>query len=264
MLTQNIKPSFIQVEVFFVIIVGIIRLILDSSFITFSSDLEKVWNIALDPYKFPPVKQLYLKYFITLFIMIRTFTLHVSIAMYVVMIWPAVFADTPRLLIPWITVATLRLCIDIMTTFVGLYISLSYGVMRFLWIEFLLVQILQHGPSYYIWLTIVRYHGHLIQLRELRVKKILEEKMYRIQSKRKIKQLLLSQKERVWSGMEIDRIPISESTVNSVIDRINLKTNDLTTGSLDTLLEIIEKHKEKKDIQNDASSSTNLPNGQTA
>ncbi|XP_045478056.1 uncharacterized protein LOC123683197 isoform X2 [Harmonia axyridis] len=156
MVVTTHKTAIFQVETFLVIIAGMTALILDSSFITFSKDVDKIWKIALDPYKFPPIMQMHLKYALTTLVVVRTFTVHITIALYVVMLWPAIFADREYLLIPWIVVGTIRLCCDIVATVIGLFICSKYGLLSTLWIEFLIVQLLKHGPAFYVWLTIVR------------------------------------------------------------------------------------------------------------
>lgn len=92
-MTKTYHSFALQAETVFVIISGITTLALDTSFISFSKDMERLWRIALDPYKFPPLRQMYLKYFLSLLLIARTFSIHITIAMYVVMLWPAIFVS---------------------------------------------------------------------------------------------------------------------------------------------------------------------------
>ncbi|XP_044759347.1 uncharacterized protein LOC123317054 [Coccinella septempunctata] len=244
-----------QAETVFVILAGVAALVIDSSFITFSKDMEKLWRIALDPYKFPPLRQMYLKYYLSMLVIVRTFTVHLTIALYVVMLWPALFTERAYLLIPWIVVGTIRLCVNVLGTVAGFYICSKYGVISTLWIEFLFAQLLQHGPFFYAWLTIINYRLDLREI-ELERAKVMEQEVYQIKLCKKSRQKLMASR-----GQLLDdrRDTISFSTLTTIIQRISdRKKDNLSTRSLDTLLEIIEgghPHEETNSIIS-ATSST--------
>ncbi|XP_045478055.1 uncharacterized protein LOC123683197 isoform X1 [Harmonia axyridis] len=245
MVVTTHKTAIFQVETFLVIIAGMTALILDSSFITFSKDVDKIWKIALDPYKFPPIMQMHLKYALTTLVVVRTFTVHITIALYVVMLWPAIFADREYLLIPWIVVGTIRLCCDIVATVIGLFICSKYGLLSTLWIEFLIVQLLKHGPAFYVWLTIVRYRSYLLDVEEER-RKQMEQEIYLIRTGRKSRRQMTVEQRR---SIQCKRDSISQATIATIIHRLSHRDKEnMSTRSLDTLLEIIDRgHREEEE-----------------
>ncbi|KAL3274483.1 hypothetical protein HHI36_015866 [Cryptolaemus montrouzieri] len=149
-------------------------------------------------------------------------------------------------MIPWLIVSAVRLCVDCLTTFAGLYICSAYGFLNTIWIEFILVQLLEHGPFFYIWWTILNYRSYLFELREKR-KRLLDEKLYRIQLSRKTRRRGPRGKKNSTKSVQDRRSTASLTTITTIVDHINSKKNSLSTRSLDTLLEMIEKRKHKEE-----------------
>lgn len=82
-----------QFEVLLIIIIGISILALDTSLLHVKHDLEEIWNYVFDPIFHKNNVDLYLKYLLSGVVFVRTFTLHVFLAFYIVMLWPAIFVS---------------------------------------------------------------------------------------------------------------------------------------------------------------------------
>lgn len=82
-----------QTEVLLLTLIGICCTVFDASLLDLNSNLHKVWEIALDPTKVSGNIQIHLKYFLSGIILVRTFSVHLYLAFYIVMLWPAIFVS---------------------------------------------------------------------------------------------------------------------------------------------------------------------------
>lgn len=65
--------------------------------------------------------------------------------------------DKPGLLLPWLTVGAIKsIGISFLSTFTGLFICAMYGLFRPVCLDFLLSQVITHGPSVYVWYVVLR------------------------------------------------------------------------------------------------------------
>lgn len=72
---------------------GICCTIFDTSLFHLKEDLFKVWTLRLDPILFSENAQVFMKYLITSIVLVRTLSIHIYLAMYIVMLWPIVFVS---------------------------------------------------------------------------------------------------------------------------------------------------------------------------
>ncbi|KAK9738461.1 hypothetical protein QE152_g9802 [Popillia japonica] len=113
--------------------------------------------MPMDPTKFTDTAQLYVKYILSSIVLVRTFTVHLYLAFYIVMLWPAVFEEKSGLLIPWLVVGAIKcLAMGAMSFSTGLYICLTYRFSRAACWDFLMTQIIDQGPSIYMWFCVLR------------------------------------------------------------------------------------------------------------
>lgn len=234
-----------QMAIVMLILGGMFGLALDTSFITFKQDLEKIWSIALDPYKFPPMTQLYIKYLLSIIKIVRTFTVHITLALYFVILWPAIFYERSNLLIPWLVVAFLRIFSNSLAFIAGMYICSQYGFFSHLWIEFLIVQIVDHCPFFYIWLSVYAFRRRL-HLDEERQRRKIEESQYKIKNRRKSRQQLMWPSKYLKEVNDEERNVMSESTFERLNDKGSSKKQP--HRSLDTLLTLIDKERENETL----------------
>lgn len=82
-----------QTEVLLLVLAGICCTIFDASLFNLHTNLYKVWNMPMDPTKFTDTAQLYVKYVLSSIVLVRTFTVHLYLAFYIVMLWPAIFVS---------------------------------------------------------------------------------------------------------------------------------------------------------------------------
>lgn len=176
-------------EVIFLVVIGITCTIFDSSIFNLKSNLEQVWNLTMDERIFSEEVQKYLKYTLTGIISVKTFTVHIYLAFYVVLLWPAIFVsmiqikakfwfnnsakailikiykfkeDKPNLILPWLAVGLVRCLLTSIATFcMGIYVCGMYKFKRPVCAEFPLVQILENGPAVYTWFCILSYYREL-------------------------------------------------------------------------------------------------------
>ncbi|KRT84613.1 hypothetical protein AMK59_1835 [Oryctes borbonicus] len=146
-----------QTEVLFLVLAGICCTIFDASLFNLHTNLYKVWNMPMDPTKFTDTAQLYVKYILSSIVLVRTFTVHLYLAFYIVMLWPAIFEEKPGLLIPWLVVGAVKcLAMGAMSFSTGLYICLTYRFSKAACWDFLMTQVIDQGPSIYMWFCVLR------------------------------------------------------------------------------------------------------------
>lgn len=83
----------LQVEVIVCIVFGICFSIFDASLLDLNTNLQKVWAIALDEDKFSDRTELTIKYLLSGIQLVRSFSVHVYLAFYIVMLWPVIFVS---------------------------------------------------------------------------------------------------------------------------------------------------------------------------
>lgn len=79
-----------QSEVLLIVFLGICFLSLDFSLFHLKSNVEAIWKLELNKAKY---LEFFLKYVISAIVVVRTFTLHLFLAFYVIMLWPAIFVS---------------------------------------------------------------------------------------------------------------------------------------------------------------------------
>ena len=87
-----------QNEVLILTLIGICCTVFDASIFTLHSNLHKVWITRMDPTRFTYTVQIYFKYILSSIVIVRTFTVHLYLAFYIVMLWPAIFVSTLNLM----------------------------------------------------------------------------------------------------------------------------------------------------------------------
>lgn len=78
-------------EIILLTICGMLCAMFDESLMDLNTNLREIWSVEFSPTHFTPLAQRILKFIITGIVVIRSFTVHLYLAFYVVMIWPAVF-----------------------------------------------------------------------------------------------------------------------------------------------------------------------------
>ena len=81
-------------EVLCMIVAGIVLTAFDASLFKLNFNLRQIWESYLDSSIFGDAAELYVKYIVSAVVLIRTLTVHVYLAFYVVMLWPAIFVST--------------------------------------------------------------------------------------------------------------------------------------------------------------------------
>lgn len=84
----------VQIELFFIILVGTTLCIIDQSLFLLKTNLHEVWETPLNVEIYSIFLQKFIKYTICGIILVRTLTIHIFLAMYIVILWPVVFVNT--------------------------------------------------------------------------------------------------------------------------------------------------------------------------
>lgn len=83
----------LQFEVIVCIVFGICFSIFDASLLDLNSNLQKVWSVVLDDDKFSERSQLIIRYMLSGILLVRSFSVHLYLAFYIVMLWPVIFVS---------------------------------------------------------------------------------------------------------------------------------------------------------------------------
>lgn len=83
----------LQTELLILSFFGIVYTILDASLLEFNSNLNKVWNLRMDPARFSEGTEESMKYIMVTIIMVRTFTIHLYLGSYIMMLYPLIFVS---------------------------------------------------------------------------------------------------------------------------------------------------------------------------
>lgn len=83
----------LQSEVILLILCGICSCIFDASLLDLNSNLRQIWTVSLDETKFTGKAESVLKYMLSGIVLVQTFSVHIHLAFYIVMLWPAVFVS---------------------------------------------------------------------------------------------------------------------------------------------------------------------------
>ncbi|KAF2900667.1 hypothetical protein ILUMI_05519 [Ignelater luminosus] len=245
-----------QTEVLLLTLIGICCTIFDASLLDLNSNLHKVWEIALDPTKVSGNTQIYLKYLLSGIILVRTFSVHLYLAFYIVMLWPAIFEERPALLLPWLMVGAIKcLGMGLLSFCTGLFTCVSYGLYRPACVDFVLAQVIDHMPSFYMWFCVLSYYRELklcatslsyessksdfdseLTVRRRRVRSMADNVVLKHQYHHQI--------------IDEDRHLISVSTIENIVQQLTTDLHRKTTRSLDSLLGVMAAEAEKEEIMN--------------
>ncbi|KAI4455816.1 adenosine deaminase [Holotrichia oblita] len=268
-----------QTEVLFLVLAGICCTIFDASLFNLHTNLYKVWNMPMDPTKFTDTAQLYVKYILSSIVLVRTFTVHLYLAFYIVMLWPAIFVSSPKLiltnlqitaslklvknnyasfkeeksglLIPWLVVGAIKcLAMGAMSFSTGLYICLTYRFSRAACWDFLMTQIIDQGPSIYMWFCVLSYYY------DIRIK--MSQNTYRFdrqtpstmfslaERRRRVRSLFADTK--LQNTVDDDSQLISVSRIDNIINQLSINLRRDVSRSLDSLLTRLAAEAEKDEI----------------
>ncbi|KAJ8982547.1 hypothetical protein NQ317_005549 [Molorchus minor] len=209
------------------------------------SNLEELWNYEFHPKLQEYNMQLFLKYILSGVIVVRTFTTHIFLALYVVMLWPAIFEERPSLMVPWLMVGSVRyVALNVVTLVTGSYICISQKGHHPICFDFFLSQIIDHGPSFYAWLTIWSYYKDLQgQCEEKQKRKSVQ---LEIATRRRRAKLMNSSQyeERLEDGNVLEDL-ISQSTLSTLIHKLE---SDSWSSSLSRSLDSLLKLQSTKDV----------------
>ncbi|XP_044733380.1 uncharacterized protein LOC123295984 [Chrysoperla carnea] len=146
-------------EIILLTICGMLCAMFDESLMDLNSNLREIWSVEFSPTHFTPLAQRTLKFIITGIVVIRSFTVHLYLAFYVVMIWPAVFEEKAGLLLPWLVVGGIKnLLLGTLSLGIGLFVCIISGGYTLACGKFLIKQITRLGPSCYMWFTVLRFY----------------------------------------------------------------------------------------------------------
>ncbi|GJQ72438.1 hypothetical protein Trydic_g3514 [Trypoxylus dichotomus] len=207
--------------------------------------------MPMDPTKFTDTAQLYVKYILSSIVLVRTFTVHLYLAFYIVMLWPAIFEEKAGLLIPWLVVGAVKcLAMGAMSFSTGLYICLTYRFSKAACWDFLLTQVIDQGPSIYMWFCVLSYYYD--------IKKKVPEFSYRCnrqtpsivfslaERRRRVRSLFADSK--LQNTVDDDRQLISVSTIDNIINQLSINLRRDTSRSLDSMLSRLAAEAEKEEI----------------
>lgn len=185
----------ICMEVFLLSLVQIGCGVFDSSLLNLKSNLHRVWEHAFDPLQFSINSQINIKYIMSGIIVVQAFSVHLNLALCVVMLWPAMFVscdvnclfiipniafnnfnaneqmhflqeEYPTLLFPWLFLSLFKhLGTGIVSFLTGMYVCfVRSGIEQACW-NYALAQVVQGAPSFYMWFCVLRFvTNHLFEL----------------------------------------------------------------------------------------------------
>ncbi|XP_022905060.1 uncharacterized protein [Onthophagus taurus] len=239
-----------QNEMLLLTLLGICFTIFDPAVLNLHANLQKVWSVHMDPTKFTLTVQLYVKYIISSIVLVKTFTVHIYLAFYIVMLWPAVFEERPGLLIPWLIVSTIKcLLMGVMSLLTGLYICVVYKFSKAACWDFLLTQIIDHGPSLYTWLCVLSYYKHLKLISSLKIyppRRSTPSTLFDLTGRRRrVKGLVLDLN---LNSLNDDRQLLSTSTFDDLFHQLNVGAKCTPSRSLDSLLTKITADVKKEEF----------------
>uniref|UniRef100_A0AAR5QE80 Uncharacterized protein n=1 Tax=Dendroctonus ponderosae TaxID=77166 RepID=A0AAR5QE80_DENPD len=154
-----------QSEVLLIVFLGICFLSLDFSLFHLKSNVEDIWKLELNKTKY---LELFLKYVISAIVVVRTFTLHIFLAFYVIMLWPAIFEEKPHLMLPWLLLGIIRcLILNALTFVLGTFICHKEKGLNSICLDYIIAQVIEHGPSVYAWFSILSFYREILMECEL-------------------------------------------------------------------------------------------------
>ncbi|XP_018320360.1 uncharacterized protein LOC108733616 [Agrilus planipennis] len=214
-------------EVLIVTLVGICCTIFDASILDLNTNLGKVWSVSLDPDKFSQNSQMFIKYLLSGIVLVRTFSVHLYLAFYIVMLWPAVFEERPNLLLPWLTVGAVKsLGMGFFAFTAGMYACFVYGAWRPACIDFFFAQIIDNAPSMYAWIIVLSYYRDLKSLTFGGLEKNLD-KTNNIPDELVIRRRM---------ARSINADPLIDNKNENFNNRVRSETSTIESRSLDSLL----------------------------
>lgn len=87
----------LQLEILFLTACGIFTTMFDESLSDLSTNLQEIWRTDFPKDDFSAFQTHIMKFLISGVVVVRSFTLHLYLAFYLVMIWPAIFVSTPSI-----------------------------------------------------------------------------------------------------------------------------------------------------------------------
>lgn len=83
----------LQAEVIILIIFGICCSLFDASVLDLTTNLKQIWALNFSNTIMPHTSQLTVKYILSSIVLVKTFSVHLYLAFYIVMLWPAIFVS---------------------------------------------------------------------------------------------------------------------------------------------------------------------------
>ncbi|KAK4874685.1 hypothetical protein RN001_014045 [Aquatica leii] len=226
-----------QTEVFLLTVIGICCTILDKSLINLNTNLRKVSDSVLKHLSFSILTRIYIKYILSGVLFVRSFTVHLYLAFYIVMLWPIIFEERPALLLPWLMVGVIRsLLMSAVTLMVGIYACVVPRFYKSVCIEYVLTQLLDYGPSYYLWFSIFSYYQELKAVTNV---EIIMKPSYNSDElalrRRKVRSMTENSELKRRIALDDESNLFSVSTIQNLVQRLTVHLPKISR-SLDTLL----------------------------
>ncbi|XP_057672209.1 uncharacterized protein LOC130903868 [Diorhabda carinulata] len=158
-----------SVEVILIIIIAIWILSFDKSPAHVDSNLDEIWKFRFSKEIRKHNMEEFMKYVLSFVVIVRAFTSRVFLILYVIILWPAVFETKSFLIIPWLVIGLVRtIFVNFLTLSAGCYSCFLQKGVHLTCLDFIISQIVDHGPAVYAWFSIYNYY---IQISKPKIEK---------------------------------------------------------------------------------------------